>query len=134
VKWKFCTQQSGTVIDKVLIRYRCSLFHQGSLKLILCNDDTCISVDPSGYLVNEKHAISSRFDCVIIFANFTEQNVFETDEFRGWRDLSLTAVMDADGRSPGSWQHAQLFRQSISDDDYPFEIDISLCDGSKTDG
>ena len=64
----------------------------------------------------------------ILIAHFTGKNILETDEFRGSEELLLRGSLDADDRSPGSWQHAQLFRQSIGDNDFPFEIDITFYD------
>lgn len=40
------------------------------------------------------------------------------------------AVVNADG-SDGSWQHAQLFRQSIDDNEYLFELDVIFDDDPK---
>lgn len=47
ITWKFCAENMGVIVDKVRMKYQCTTFHSGIVKLILCNEDTCISLDPS---------------------------------------------------------------------------------------
>ena len=57
---------------------------------------------------------------------FAEQTVFETDAFQGSTQLELTAKLK-NGLGDNAWQHAQLFRQEMSNfKDYPFDIIIKL--------
>lgn len=100
IKWQFCVEKQGVIIERVKITYQCSTFHSGCARLILCNEETCIPL------------------------KITE-TVIDTDAFRGSHDLSLTAVLNG-GSGPSSWQHAQLFRQSVDDDSCPFVVEITF--------
>lgn len=52
--------------------------------------------------------------------------VFETDEFDGSRSFTLTAELSG-GNGDNAWQHAQLFRQEMSDtNSYPLKISVKL--------
>jgi peptide-N4-(N-acetyl-beta-glucosaminyl)asparagine amidase len=53
----------------------------------------------------------------------TGSKVFETTDFQGCSQLEFTAQL-GDGTGDCAWQHAQLFRQNISDTDYPLDIVI----------
>ncbi len=49
----------------------------------------------------------------------------DTDAFRGSFDLTLTVTL-AGGIGKDAWQHAQLFRQPLGADTFPFELIITL--------
>jgi len=51
--------------------------------------------------------------------------VFETRDFEGCSQLEFTAQLEG-GVGDCAWQHAQLFRQKITDDDYPLDITIKF--------
>jgi hypothetical protein len=56
---------------------------------------------------------------------FTGSMVFETSDFQGCSQLEFTAQLGG-GVGDCAWQHAQLFRQQTTDDDYPLDITITL--------
>jgi len=56
---------------------------------------------------------------------FTGSAAFETRDFEGCSQLEFTAQLEG-GVGDCAWQHAQLFRQKITDDDYPLDITIRL--------
>jgi hypothetical protein len=56
---------------------------------------------------------------------FTGSEVFETRDFEGCSQLEFTAQLGG-GVGDSAWQHAQLFRQKTTDDDYPLDITIRL--------
>lgn len=101
ISWKFDVTGTGAVVDSVCLKFSSQLFETGQVNLKMCGPDTCVLV-PS------------------------KQPVFETDAFQGSTQLELTAKLKG-GSGDNAWQHAQLFRQEMSNDkDYPFDIIIKL--------
>jgi hypothetical protein len=56
---------------------------------------------------------------------FTGSTVFETSDFQGCSQLEFSAQLGG-GVGDCAWQHAQLFRQKTTDDDYALNITIRL--------
>lgn len=58
------------------------------------------------------------------FIIFTAEEI-TTQEFCGNSTFTIKSVFKG-GRGDCAWQHAQLFRQSINDKNYPFHIIITF--------
>ncbi|XP_055920485.1 peptide-N(4)-(N-acetyl-beta-glucosaminyl)asparagine amidase [Eupeodes corollae] len=54
------------------------------------------------------------------------RNAEGSKEVIGSKDLVITAVLSG-GKGDVAWQHTQLFRQSLSSKEYPFDLNVELC-------
>ena len=52
-------------------------------------------------------------------------NDFMTFDLEGGHVLTISAMLSG-GQGSVAWQHAQLFRQSLDDSDFPFEVILHL--------
>ena len=50
---------------------------------------------------------------------------FVVRSFKGCKTLTLTADLSG-GNGDCAWQHTQLFRQSIQDHSYPFQVKVHM--------
>ena len=50
---------------------------------------------------------------------------FKTFELEGGHVLTISVLLTG-GQGSVAWQHAQLFRQSLDDSDFPFEVILHL--------
>jgi hypothetical protein len=69
--------------------------------------------------------VSGEHVLTFISLYFTGSVAFETCDFEGCSQLEFTAQLEG-GVGDCAWQHAQLFRQKITDDDYSLDITIRL--------
>ncbi|XP_075215729.1 N-glycanase Pngl isoform X2 [Lycorma delicatula] len=99
--WKFDLGSSGMVVDRICINFSITTFKTGSIKLILCGENNCVTVDGG--------------------------EGFRTDALRGETVITLKAELNG-GEGDVAWQHAQLFRKSIESvgEPYPFVFIITL--------
>jgi peptide-N4-(N-acetyl-beta-glucosaminyl)asparagine amidase len=100
IMWKFDLTNSGAVVDTVHVQCSTWLCDTGRVVLKMCSSEMCTLVPG-------------------------DSAVFETREFEGCSQLEFTAQLEG-GVGDCAWQHAQLFRQKITDDDYPLDITIRL--------
>ncbi|XP_048580324.1 peptide-N(4)-(N-acetyl-beta-glucosaminyl)asparagine amidase isoform X2 [Nematostella vectensis] len=104
VSWKVDVSESGLVIDTVDLVISSITFENGKVDWSIHGDD------------KEKQFIK-------LEGGESKQTL---TRLRGAKTLTLTAQMSG-GQGDNAWQHAQLFRQSITHtDEYPLDIDITL--------
>lgn len=98
--WKFDFSDSGLRVDKVTIKPM-GLFTQETGQVItqMCTNEQCVR----GFGKSEE-----------VYA-----------EFRGCTELTLTARLSG-GNGECKWQHAQIFRQSLNSQHFPFDITITF--------
>lgn len=66
--------------------------------------------------------------CIYFFIFFSDKTLHSFQNFTGVTELVLEAELTG-GEGDASWQHTQLFRQSLKDqEEYPLEIIIALDD------
>jgi hypothetical protein len=80
---------------------------------------------PTSFLLYIYSSILACVNIHFISLYFTGGAVFETRDFEGCSQLEFTAQLEG-GVGDTAWQHAQLFRQKIADDDYPLDITVTL--------
>lgn len=100
ITWKFDLTDSDAVVDTVHVQCSTWLRDTGRVVLKMCSSEMC-SVVPGG------------------------STVLATSDFQGCSQLEFTAQLEG-GVGDCAWQHAQLFRQQTTDDDYPLDITITL--------
>jgi len=98
--WKFDFGSSGVCIDKLEIKVQDKCFENGRTRWTLCGNDICSSVNSS-------------------------DNLKTVESLTGCTNFTLTAQL-FDGTGQHAWQHAQLFRQALSDSTFPLHIKIHL--------
>ncbi|KAG8230480.1 hypothetical protein J437_LFUL013521 [Ladona fulva] len=103
IKLKFDVSSSGLVVKSVSVHCQSAVFESGNVVCMLCGADICTKI-PTG----------------------ENTYVFKTTDLGGAQVFTLEAKLKG-GNGETAWQHAQLFRQSLTDDAYfPLEIQIEL--------
>ncbi|CAC5363219.1 E3.5.1.52 [Mytilus coruscus] len=95
--WKF--DFKGLKISKLEVRISSAVYENGVISWQLCSDSKCAMLKGS--------------------------NEFQTvHDLEGEDGMTITADL-SEGKGDNSWQHTQLFRQSVSDlEFYPFEVKV----------
>ncbi|CAH0551290.1 unnamed protein product [Brassicogethes aeneus] len=101
ISWKF-ELTNKKIIDKVDLNFDYSVFESGEVKLQIIADNIHIDIQKG-------------------------KTNFEIPELSGQTCFTITATMSG-GKGDHKWQHAQLFRQPIDNENYPFIVKICLKD------
>ncbi|KAJ9573953.1 hypothetical protein L9F63_008667 [Diploptera punctata] len=107
VSWKFDLGGSGTTAGNIKILFSTAVFFTGKVDAKLCSSSKCIDI-----------------------ATGNNVGVFETSKFEGVSQFMITARTTL-GIKGAAWQHAQLFRQLLTDvTGYGFQmiVDLKRCD------
>lgn len=100
VQWKFESGKSGNVINNVSVVFNHAVFENGHIDIQLCGENKCIKLT-SG----TQH--------------------LDSNDFSGSKYLLIKATLKG-GKGDCAWQHAQLFRQPMSSQDYPFSVTVTF--------
>ncbi|KAG5876480.1 hypothetical protein JTB14_028954 [Gonioctena quinquepunctata] len=100
LSWKFDLSNSQMILDTVELTLEYDTFENGVVDAQICDENTCLSL-PKG----EKMAL---------FDNFTES-----------KELTVTASLSG-GKGDVFWQHAQLFRQSTTNESFNFSLTLTF--------
>lgn len=98
IEWQFDFSSSGLVVHNVTLMYTTALFNNGQVEWKLVGNDVAINLP-----------VINNIQEIII------------DQINGSNLVTLNACLFG-GSGDLAWQHSQLFRQSINDQDYPFKI------------
>ncbi|KAK2561641.1 Peptide-N(4)-(N-acetyl-beta-glucosaminyl)asparagine amidase [Acropora cervicornis] len=116
VAWQVDFTSSDVVIDSVTIKALATTTQTGQVEWTLQGDDqTTEKLD----FVNG--SFYCQFSCIVAQESVT------TTVIRGSKTAKLTATLSS-GNGDAAWQQAQLFSQSINDNDSSLEITITLQD------
>jgi len=98
IEWRFDFSSSGLVIKDVKLIYTTALFNTGQVEWKLIGNNLTVNLP-------------------------TIENIKEVivDQMEGADFVTLNATLSG-GSGDSAWQHSQIFRQSIKDQDYPFQI------------
>ncbi|KAL3287455.1 hypothetical protein HHI36_001926 [Cryptolaemus montrouzieri] len=102
ITWKVMLKDTQKRILSVYLKMERKTFENGEVSITLSSDDKThpeILLPPENYL--------------------------KTTNFRGAKFIIIEAMLKG-GKGKEAWQHAQLFRQSVDSDDYPFELDLTF--------
>lgn len=102
IEWRFDFSSSGLVIQDVKLIYTTALFNTGQVEWKLIGNNLTVNLP-------------------------TIENIKEVivDQMEGAHFVTLNATLSG-GSGDTAWQHSQIFRQSIKDQDYPFQIVFNL--------
>lgn len=100
ITWKFQIQSEERRFTTIEVNFLFSTFENGNVNVKLDSGDLSLEITK-------------------------EANAFKTSAFAGSSNISLTASLSG-GKGDTSWQHAQLFRQPLNDDNYSFVITFSF--------
>lgn len=100
ITWKFQIQSEERRLTTIEVNFLFSTFENGNVNVKLDSGDLSLEITK-------------------------EANAFKTSAFAGSSNISLTASLSG-GKGDTSWQHAQLFRQPLNDDNYSFVITFSF--------
>jgi len=102
IEWQFDFSSSGLVIQDVKLIYTTALFHTGQVEWKMIGNNLTVNLP-------------------------TIENIKEVivDQMEGADFVTLNATLSG-GSGDSAWQHSQIFRQSIKDQDYPFQIVFNL--------
>lgn len=98
IEWRFDFSSSGLVVQDVKLVYTTALFNTGQVEWKLIGNNLTVNLP-------------------------TVENIKEVvfDQMNGADFVTLNASLSG-GSGDTAWQHSQIFRQSINDQDYPFQI------------
>jgi len=98
IEWQFDFSSSGLVIQDIKLIYTTALFNTGQVEWKLIGNNLTVNLP-------------------------TIENIKEVvvDQMNGADNVTLNASLSG-GSGDLAWQHSQIFRQSIKDQDYPFQI------------
>ncbi|XP_018571005.1 peptide-N(4)-(N-acetyl-beta-glucosaminyl)asparagine amidase [Anoplophora glabripennis] len=96
ISWRIELLNSSKSIDSVSLDFQYKTYENGVVNTKMSSDDKVVAIN-----------------------NGCEN----TKEFYGSQVLSISASLSG-GKGDVSWQHAQLFRQSIDSEDFPFSLKI----------
>jgi len=102
IEWRFDFSSTGLVVQDIKLIYTTALFNTGQVEWKLIGNNLTINLP-----VNE---------------NIKEVIV---DQMNGADFVTLNASLSG-GSGDLAWQHSQIFRQSVNDQDYPFQIMFNL--------
>lgn len=102
IEWQFDFTSSGLVVQYITLMYTTTLYNSGLVEWKLLGN---------GHTVN-----------LPVVENTREIIV---DEISGSDFVTLSSCLSG-GSGELAWQHTQLFRQPINDQEYPFQISFSL--------
>lgn len=102
IEWRFDFSSSGLVIQDIKLIYTTALFNTGQVEWKLIGNNLTVNLP-------------------------TIENIKEVivDQMEGADFVTLNATLSG-GSGDTAWQHSQIFRQSIKDQDYPFQIVFNL--------
>jgi len=102
IEWQFDFSSTDLVIQRIILFYTTALFNNGKVEWKLISNDLTINLP---IIKNEKEVI--------------------VDQINGSNIVSLSACLSG-GSGELAWQHSQIFRQSLNDHEYPFQISFIL--------
>ncbi|XP_071444839.1 peptide-N(4)-(N-acetyl-beta-glucosaminyl)asparagine amidase [Hetaerina americana] len=103
MKFKFDVSPSGLTVDTISITCRSAVFENGDVVCTLCGGEVRSQV-PTGENVR----------------------TFTTTDLKGLQAFTIEMKVSG-GTGPQAWQHAQLFRQPMTEyEQYPLEINVKL--------
>jgi len=102
IEWQFNFSSTGLVIQNIILIYKTTLYNNGQVEWKLEGNDITMNLP--------------------VIENIKEVNI---DEMNGSECVTLSACLYG-GSGEVSWQYSQIFRQSINDPEYPFQISIIL--------
>jgi len=102
IEWRFDFSSTGLVVQDIKLIYTTALFNTGEVEWKLIGNNATVNLP-------------------------TIENIKEVivDQIKGSDFVTLNASLTG-GSGDSAWQHSQIFRQSIKDQDYPFHIVIIL--------
>ncbi|XP_023022495.2 N-glycanase Pngl [Leptinotarsa decemlineata] len=100
ISWKFDWSNSGRILDAVTLKLEYFTIESGKVEVQMSSGDKCMSI-PKG----------------------TKTATFR--DFNLAKELTVTAKLSG-GTGGVSWQHAQLFRQSVENEDFDFTLTFAF--------
>jgi len=101
IEWQFDFSSTDLDIQSIKLFYTTTLFNNGEVEWKLISNDVTINLP----IKNQKEVI--------------------IDKMNGSKIVTLSACLFG-GSGESAWQHTQIFRQSMNDLDYPFQISFIL--------
>lgn len=98
IEWQFDFSASGLIVHNVTLVYRTTLFKNGQVKWKLVGNGVATNLP--------------------VYDNTQEVVI---NQINGTDFVTLNACLFG-GSGNSAWQHSQIFRQSLNDQDYPFKI------------
>lgn len=102
IEWQFNFSSTDLVIQVVILFYTTTLFNNGKVEWKLVGNDLAMNLP---IIENKKEII--------------------VDQMDGSNIVTLSACLFG-GSGELAWQHSQIFRQSMNDQEYPFKISFIL--------
>ncbi|XP_060536330.1 peptide-N(4)-(N-acetyl-beta-glucosaminyl)asparagine amidase [Cylas formicarius] len=94
--WRFDVEGDFKILDTVIVDFSSETFENGRVCTQIFAADLQFEI-PNG------------------------QRHFSSDEFNGKKSITIQSTLSG-GKGDMAWQHAQLFRESLTSDDFPFSV------------
>lgn len=102
IEWRFDFSSSGLVVQVIKLIYTTTLFNSGQVEWTIFGNDLSVNLP--------------------VIEHYQETII---DKMNGSQSVTLIASLFG-GSGEVAWQHSQIFRQSIDDQEYPFQISFVL--------
>lgn len=102
IEWRFDFSSSGLIVQDIKLTYTTALFDSGQVEWKIFGNDVSVNLP-----------VIEHIQEIVI------------DKINGSNFVTLSASLFG-GSGEIAWQHSQIFRQSIDDQEYPFQISFIL--------
>ncbi|ELU02854.1 hypothetical protein CAPTEDRAFT_133674 [Capitella teleta] len=117
ISWKVDVSDAGCVLEKIEIgNLSTATYEDGQVVWRWCSGEACALVNPG--MLNLMRSL--QIDSITLLS--ADHVPIKIDDIKGNDQLTLTAELRR-GKGNIAWQHTQLFRHSLNDNDFfPFDI------------